>query len=158
MPRALTPRAILEAQRLNSSDSFLVLLSFLIPGPDPDIRVVNNSVNIVSRGSTYIGMPFRIILPDEAEYATTNARLELDNVDPTIWQGIRLLTAAPEVIIEVILASDPDVILIRSVGLKLREASATNEVISGLLIPDSVWQAGYPEADFDPPQNRGLFT
>jgi hypothetical protein len=158
MPRSLTPRAILEAQRQNSDDTFLVLLSILLNGTAEDIHVVNNTVNITSRGVEYLACPFQIVLPDDVEYALTNARLELDNVDPKIWQGIRLLSFAPEVRLEVILASDPDSVILGSSGLKLREASATNTVISGTLVPDTIWQAGFPEGDFDPPQNRGLFT
>jgi hypothetical protein len=159
MPRPLSPRAILEAQRLNSDEVFLTLITILMDGAaDGDIRVVNNTEDIVSRGETFLACPFQIVLPDEVDYATTNARIEIDNVDPSIWQGIRALGFAPEVRLEVILASETDVVLISSAGLKLREAIATSTVISGVLVPDTIWQTGYPEGDYDPPQNRGLFT
>jgi len=158
MPRSLTPRAVLEAQRENSDEAFLVLLTLRMNGVTDDIRVVNNTVDVTSRGENFIACPFKITLPDDLEFATTNARLELDNVDPSIWQAVRELSFAPEVLLEVVLAGEPDSVVLATVGLKLREASATSSVISGTLIPDTIWQAGYPEGDYDPPQNPGMFT
>lgn len=159
MPRSLTSRAVLEAQRENSSDPFLVLLTIHLGGaPEDDIRVVNNTEDVTSRGNLFIACPFGVALPDDMEYASTSARLTLDNVDPAIWQGVRLLGFAPDVSIELIVASEPDNVVLSTVGLKLREASATKSTISGTLIPDTIWQAGYPEGDFDPPQNPGMFA
>jgi hypothetical protein len=159
MPRALTPRAVLESQRENSGDVFLVLLTIYLKGdPAEDIRVVNNVEDVVSRGNKFLACPFGIALPDDLEYASTSARLTLDNVDPAIWQGVRLLGFAPDVGIEVVLASEPDNVVLSTVGLKLREASATKSTVTGTLVPDTIWQSGYPEGDFDPPQNPGMFA
>jgi hypothetical protein len=159
MPRTLSPRAILEAQRQNSTDVFLVLISIWMNGVTENICVVNNSENIVSRGVTFIGCPFRITLPEDVDQiVTSTASIELDNVDPRIWQAIRLLTFSPWVSIEVIIASEPDNVILATAGMRLREATATTKVISATLVPDSIWQTGYPEGDFDPPQNPGLFA
>jgi Domain of unknown function (DUF1833) len=158
MARTLTPRAVLEAQRENSSDTFLVLLTIHMAGTTEDIRVVNNTVNVASRQQIFTACPFSVTLPDDMEYSTTSARLSVDNVDPSIWQGIRQLGFAPEITLEVIVASEPDTVVMSTVGLKLREASATKAVIAATLVPDTIWQQGFPEGDFDPPQNQGMFT
>lgn len=158
MPRSLTPTAILAAQRENSTDVFLVLVTIFLGGaPTEDIRVVNNTVNIVSRGITYLACPFSITLPDDLENATTSARLSIDNVDPSIWQGVRALGFGPSVSIEVVMASEPDTVVLATSGLVLREAQATKSAINGTLVPESIWQVGYPEGDFDPAQNPGMF-
>jgi hypothetical protein len=158
MPRALTPRAVLEAQRENSGDVFLALVTIHMGGVTDDIRVVNNTENIMSRGVEFIGCPFSISLPDDLEQATTSARLSIDNVDTRIWQGVRMLGFAPDVVIEVVMASQPDEVVMATMGLKLRDATANLQTVSGTLVPDSIWQSGYPEGDFDPPQNAGLFA
>lgn len=159
MPRPLNPRAILEAQRVNSDAVFLVLVTIFLNGVDQDIRVVNNVEDIWSRGARFIGCPFRITLPEDVDgLITSNASLEIDNVDPRIWQAVRRLGFAPRVSLEVIMASEPDNVLLSTIGLKLREATATTATISGTLVPDSMWQTGFPIADFDPAQNPGLFA
>jgi hypothetical protein len=159
MPRILSPRAILEAQRQNSEAVFLVLVTIFLEGVQPDLRVVNNTEDVISRGQTFIGCPFRITLPEDVDSViTTNAQLEIDNVDPRIWQSVRSLGFSPRVVIEIILASEPDTVLLKTQGLRLREASVTTTVVTGTLIPDSIWQTGFPIDDFDPAQNPGLFA
>lgn len=159
MPRPLSPRAIIEAQRVNSTEVFLVLATVFMGGATEDIRIVNNTENLVSRGQTFIGIPLRITLPeDPEEFITSNASVEIDNVDPSIWQGLRSLGFSPSIMLEVVLASEPDTVILATTGLRLREATATTTTVSGTLVPDSIWQTGFPEGDFDPPQFPGLFT
>jgi hypothetical protein len=159
MPRILSPRAILEAQRQNSEAVFLVLVTIFLEGVQPDLLVVNNTEDITSRGQKFVGCPFRISLPEDVDSViTTNAQLEIDNVDPRIWQAVRSLSFSPRVVIEIILASEPDTVLLKTQGLRLREASVTTTTVTGTLIPDSIWQTGFPIDDFDPPQNPGLFA
>lgn len=153
----LSPTAIRAAQAENNPDPFLVLLTFVLMPDAPDVRVVNNTVDIVSRGATFLGCPFALLLPESSEKVINEATLEIDNVDTRIWQGVRVLTRAPDVIFEVVLASQPDAVLLASDGLKLREATASLSKVRGRLVPDSIWQAGFPAHDFDPPQNAGLF-
>lgn len=165
MPRTLTLAAIRESQKEHGTVPFLVLLTIQLTEvshhndtPAEDITVVNNTEDIVSRGVTFIGCPFEIALPDINDYTSSDATLTIDNVDPKIWQGVRMLNGAPNVILEVVLASDPDDVMLRTEGLRLREAQATSQVISGKLIPDTIWQGGFPAHDFDPSQNPGMFT
>jgi hypothetical protein len=161
MPRTLTPRAILEAQRTNSNAVFLVLMTihiYEVLAVD-DIRIVNNTEDLWSLGRLFIGYPFRITLPEDVdEVITSQATVEIDNVDPRIWEMLRGLTFSPRVTLEVVIADEPDSTVLSTTGLKLREATATTRVISATLIPDTIWQQGYPEGDFDPPQNPGLFS
>jgi hypothetical protein len=58
----------------------------------------------------------------------------------------------------VILASDPNTVVMQTGNLRLRGADATNTEIQAKMVVDSVWQNGYPAHDFDPPQNPGMFT
>jgi hypothetical protein len=157
MPRSLTLPAVRQAQAEHGTDPFLVLMAIEVDVPGNYIRIVNNTENIVSRGETFIGCPFSMSLPDVNDNSLSDFTISVDNVDPRIWQGIRMLNAAPLVWIEVILASDPDTPLLSTHSLRLREASATAQTISGKLVPDSIWRMGFPAHDFDPSQNPGMF-
>jgi len=158
MPRTLTLAALRESQKEHGTVPFLVLLTIEVDAPGEWIYVVNNTEDIVSRGVTYVGCPFEIALPDINDYTSSEATLTIDNVDPRIWQGVRMLTAAPTILLEVILASDPNDVMLRTEGMRLREAAATSQSITGKLVPDTVWQGGFPAHDFDPAQNSGMFT
>lgn len=158
MPRLLSSSAIRAAQQENSPEVFLVLMTIVtMPETADNIRVVNNSEDIVSRGLTFIAAPFSLSLPDSSDSTFTTAQVEIDNVDTRIWQGVRALDQASQVKIEVILASEPDTVILTTDGLIMREATATNTKVTGTLLPDSVWQRGFPAHDFDPSQNPGMF-
>lgn len=159
MARPLSTRAIIEAQRINSDAVFLVLMTVFMENIEPDIFIVNNTENVASLGRQFIGCPFKLTLPEDTDQVLTSpCSIEIDNVDPRIWQGLRSLGFSPRVDIEVILSDEPDTILIKTEGLRLRQASATITTISASLIADSIWQQGYPQDDFDPRQNQGMFT
>lgn len=158
MPRLLTPTAIRAAQQENNEEVFLVLLTIqTTPEAATDIRVVNNTENITSRGLEFLACPFGLSLPDSSDSTFTTAQLEIDNVDTRIWQGVRALNQSAPVLIELVLASEPDTVVLVTDGLILREASATLTQITGTLLPDTVWQRGFPADDFDPAQNPGMF-
>lgn len=157
MPRQLTLQAIRQSQAENGNDPFLVLLTIEVDAPGDNVTVVNNTEDIVSRGVTYIGCPFSIALPDINDHTMSEATLSIDNVDTRIWKGVRALNSAPNVVLEVVLASDPDNPMFRTEGLKLREASADYQKVSGKLIPDTIWRMGFPAHEFDPSQNPGMF-
>lgn len=153
----MTISAIRAAQAEHSDDPFICLLTFVLMPAEPDIRIANDTVDVVSRGQTYVGCPFAILLPELTDQAAAGATIEVDNVDPRIWMGVRALAEAPEVRLEVVLASEPSSVLIAVEGLRLREATADRSVLRGRLVPDTVWQSGFPGAEFDPPHYAGMF-
>lgn len=161
MPRALTLQAIRQAQAENATDVFLLLLAIdtFVVGPDRFILLVNNTENVVSGGSTWIACPFSLSLPDSNDSTASAAQITIDNVDTRIWQGLRLMTGeAAWATLHVVMASDPNTIVMTTTNLRIREAEGTNQEIRAKLIVDSVWQAGFPRYDFDPSQNPGMFT
>jgi hypothetical protein len=149
--------AIRQAQDENSNQPFLVLLTFYLAPATTDVRIVNNTLDIVSRGQTFIGCPFAIALPDGTDQIATGAEIEVDNVDTRMWQGVRALSEAPLVKVEVVLSTAPNTVLVDTDGLRLREVTATRATLRGKLVPDSIWQAGFPAHEFDPRQFQGLF-
>jgi hypothetical protein len=157
MPRLLDRQAVAVAQLENTDEVFLLLMTIKLEPEEADIFIVNNTVDIVSRGVTFIGCPFSLSLPDSNDRTINDASLAVDNVDDRIWKGVQALSRAPEILLEVIMASRPNDVVMASGGLFLREASATNTTVTGKLMAETVWQAGFPAHDFDPSQNPGIF-
>lgn len=98
--------------------------------PEP-IRVVHNNENIVSRGDTYVAFVFSIELPVESSDAPRPVRIQIDAVDQTIISAIRKAVGQPRVVLEVVLASDPDVVEAGPFIFRLESASYTSVSVIG---------------------------
>lgn len=83
----------------------LVLLTFKLEGFD-DLRVVNNTVDIESRGQTYEAFPFKVKLLQEDTERLPEVTLQIDNIDGRIMQYIRSLPKAPTLTLEVVTSAD----------------------------------------------------
>lgn len=76
------------------------------------IRVVNDTIDIVVNGETYIACPFSLSRPDDVDQQTPTAKISVDNIgrDLTVWleqsnggKGAKCRTMA-------VLRSQPDVL------------------------------------------------
>lgn len=88
MPRSYS----LTARRRLSETSAAELPLFLLEIshtdlPDP-VRVVGDSQDLLSNGFTYVGMAFRISLPDERQGQQPRAELSIDNVGRELMQWV----------------------------------------------------------------------
>jgi hypothetical protein len=93
-----------------TGDALLFLLTIThgdLPGP---LRFVRNHVDIVSRSNTYTAFPFDVTPPGSGEGGTRPARISIDAIDRTIAATIRSLATPPSLLVEVVLASSPDVV------------------------------------------------
>ena len=137
--RTLSSTAIASAHAQETGEVWLVLLTISHSSLPAPIRVVNNNEDITSRGNSYQAFPFDIILPGEDPDGVTKALLRFDNVERTAITAIRGLTSAPAVTIEVILASDPDVVEISFTGLTVKSVNFDAVQIEGELHFESLW-------------------
>src|SRR5579885_2175455 len=87
--RALSLAARQAVNAQETGEVFLLLLTLDHDELAAPIRVVNNTVDIVSRGNTYIAYPFQLELPAEDADQISSVRLSIDNVDRTIVQSLR---------------------------------------------------------------------
>jgi len=157
MPRSLTPAAISAAQATTSPDVFLALLTITI-SPTETWRLVGDTQDRTSRGMVFTAWPFEVVLPDDAETMPSSIKVRLDNVDPRLWALPRQAGTMPSVKLEVILAREPDAVLLTVDGLKMRAATATTPLIEAELFLDSIWQLGYPAHDYTAAEYPGLFA
>ena len=156
-PRLLTStaRAALAAQE--TGEVFLQLVTITHDDLEPTLYFVNNTVDIVSRGTTYLGWPFQITLPDEREDTMPTVQLVIDNVDRRIMEGIRLLPSAPALALEVILASDPDTLEAGPFNFAVRGVEYDALIIQATLAPEDLLNEHAISHSFSPKDFPGLF-
>ena len=124
---------------------------------DPPLRFVSDIVNHVSRGDEYLGWPFRIALPAEKDDELSSVQIEIDNVDRRIMEGIRRLTTAPTVTLEVVLASQPDTLEAGPFVFALRATDYTAFSISGTLAYEDILNEPWPQYLMTPATDPGIF-
>lgn len=111
----------------------------------------------MNEGTEFIQFPFRISLPSSADNRIPRAHLEIDNVDRTIVQIIRQLTSAPTITMDIVRASDPDVIEASFQDFELRDVRYNALTVEGDLTLESFLREPYPSAQFTPADFPGIF-
>ena len=157
MPRALSTFALKQAFATTSDQAWLVLCTIRHDPTATLLRVVNNTVDIVSRGNTFTAYPFKLMLPTETGEGIGSARIEIDNVDLSLVNMLRGAVEAPLVTIEVILSSYPDTVELSVPNLRLRQVTWDANSIQGTLLNEDLLSAGWPGYIYDPIEWPGLF-
>lgn len=135
----------------------LCLLTITGTGIPTPLRFVNNQLDVVSRGTTYLATAFSINLPDEKEDSPPRVALSFDNVDRQIVAAIRTLTAAPQIALEIVFSGSLDTVEAGPFNFTLRNADYTADVINGELWFEDFLNEGFPADSFTPSTAPGLF-
>lgn len=139
MARTLSAAALASAHAQETGEAWLVLLTITHPALAQPIRVTSDNQDTVSNGNTFQTFPFQITLPGEDPESPSRARLKIDNVDRSIVNTLRTITSAPSLMIQVVLASQPNVIEVEFTGLTLREAEYDAQSVIGDLVFEAIF-------------------
>lgn len=120
-------------------------------------RLVNNNVDIVSRGNTYVAFPMKIRLPSDDGETSREVAIDFDNVGRDLIDEIRSITTPIQVKIEMILASNPDQVQISLEELKVRNISYDKSKISAKLSLDNFLNIAMTGEKYTPQNYPGLF-
>lgn len=156
MPRSLSATAVASLNAQETGEVWLVLLTISHPDLPTPIRVVNNNEDITSRGNIYQAFPFEIVLPGEDPDSPPRAAIRIDNVDRSVIALIRSISSAPTVTIEVILASQPNIVEIAYSSLALRNVRYDPSTIEGELFFEPLFNEPIT-ATMTPSRFPGLF-
>lgn len=140
-----------------TSDGLLVLLTINHVDLIAPIRVVNNKVNITSRGNEFTAFPFEIILPEIANDTPPKAQLVIDNVSRELGRTIRTISSAPNVLIEVVRINDFNALEVAYPAFKLRNVRFNVFQVRGDLVYEDLQSEPYPVHTFSPANFPGLF-
>lgn len=157
MSRVISEEALQSVFAQETDDAFLILLTINHAGLETPIRVTNNTVDVFSRGETFIAFPFEICLPDDEDEKTPRARLVMDNVERTVVQTIRGLASPPSVLIEIIRAADPESVEARFEDFKFTDISYDSKKIEGNLGIEDFTTEPFPAGSFCPSLFPGIF-
>jgi hypothetical protein len=149
-----TTRAALYAQQTSAALPILIEITHGVVGYDNPLRLVNNSVDLVYGGNTYLAFPFKFDPPDQKDDGTiANAKLSICAVDQQIAAILRSTAIAPTVRAVATFWSDESgsVVFeeIASWDFTLRNVSGSVDVISAELIYEDRLDNAVPSGEFN---------
>lgn len=157
MSRPLSSTALKAAFASETGELWLTLFTVDHPQLTEPIRVVCDTHDIVSRGDTYIGCPFQFDLPADDGESVPRVTVRIDNVDRQIVANLRAVSSSPTVTMEVILASQPDVLEAGPFVMTMKTATYDALVVEGELGFEDVLTTAYPADTYTPSLAPGLF-
>lgn len=157
MPNALSPELIAQLFAQDSDDPFLTLITLSHEDFLDDIRLVNNTVAILSRDLLFKPFPMRIRFPVDDGETAREFSIEFDNVSLDLVKGIRTVTTPINVKIEMILASMPDVVQIEQSELKIATLTYNKSTVSAKIILDNFLNTEMTSERYSPSNFPGLF-
>ena len=140
-----------------SNDPYLSLFTLTHPSFAETIRLVNNSEDIVSNSFTFRSFPVKVVLPPDDNDTAKEVNIQFDNVSLELIDELRTVTTPIEVKIEMVLASNPDVVQQSIEELKLKGIQFNSQVITGKLIMDDFLNVGLTSERYTPLNFPGIF-
>lgn len=88
MSRSYSLTARRRLAETNAAELPLFLLEITHTGLGAPVRVVGDNQDLTSNGNVFVGMAFRLVLPDEKQGVQPRAQLAVDNVGRELMQWI----------------------------------------------------------------------
>jgi hypothetical protein len=157
MPRPLSPRAMRSIMAEVTDEAFILLVTFWHPS-NPDIfRACLNTEPIISNGNTFEPTYFEITLPETSDKAPQGCQLSIDNVDRRMVELLRSITDPVQVQLQLVLASQPNVIEMQIDDLVLREVTWDASRIEGTLSSEDPLNQMFPSHLYEPRTFPGIY-
>jgi hypothetical protein len=139
-----------------SDDPFLCLVT-LTHSSFSTIRLVNNSVDILSNGFTFTAFPMKIRMPVDDGETARDFQIDFDNASLALITSLRSVTGDIAVKIDMILASMPDIIQLSFEDLIVRTITYTATKVSARIVMDSFLSVEITSERYTPSIYPGLF-
>lgn len=143
----------------NTDEVFLVLIK--VKHADfTNVKIVNNTENITSNGTTYQAFPFSIVLPADTEETQPQFRVTVTNADQILIDEIRGVAGTSDRVtcdIAVIAASDPDTLLVEWTDFELTDVQYDVNQLSFNLSINWFMTESFPAGSFTPGNFPGIF-
>lgn len=148
-----------QLQATSDGHGFLELLLIEHSSWSSPVRVVNDTRDWVIGGNTYVGLPFRVRLPNQAQGENPRAQLQIDNVGRELTAAIEALPVGSTLLatLRVVSRATPDVSDFEFIAL-LGGISVTTTTVSCTMGPDDTLRQSAVRVRFDPANTPGLFA
>lgn len=153
-------RFVRAAFRQSTDEVVVVLLTITHPNLEPPARICSDTVDLVSRGETFLGgVPFEVNLPDDDAETMGSVRLMLSVIDQELVATIRSIppNQPPKVTMELCLAETPDIIENGPYDFTLRGVEGDIATIEGDLSFEDMLHEPFPGDNFIPSTHPALF-
>lgn len=157
MSRALSVTGYESLFEEETDEAWLILLTIDHEDFEEPIRVVANTENVVSNGNLFVAYPFELTLPTSSGETLATTKVRVSNVDRTIVQTIRSTESAPSALIQICLASDPDVIEADFEGLQMAKTEYDALTVEGEFSYQNSFASGFPAHRYTPRNCPALF-
>lgn len=139
-------KAMLHAEE--SGDALIVLVTISHADLAETLYVTSDSVNTVSRGTTFVPYPFDLKLTVDSPNEPPKASISISNVDKRIVESIRSITSPPTILIEIIRSVALDTVEVTYPNFELTQADYDAMVVSGDLEMENFFNEPYPSATY----------
>jgi len=139
-----------------AGDTFLWLARISHPQMTT-IDIVNNNVDVLSNSVNYTAYAFGIIVNDDNGDRIPELKLTVDNVDRMLVDEIRTLPSAMTVDLQLVLASDPDVVEMEFPSMTLRRVNYNATTITGTLVVSEMLSIRFPKGKITAENYAGIF-
>ena len=157
--RNLSSNLLAQLYTENSDDPFLSLFTLNHPDWVEPLYLVNNTVEIVSNGKTFVPFPLKLTLPTDDGESIRKVEIEFDNVSRDLIEEIRSVTDTKiNVSIQLVLASNPDFIEIELIELSIKTITYNATSIRATLYLDDFLNTEITSERYAPTNFPGIFT
>jgi hypothetical protein len=152
---SLTALAMMHAQ--STGDGLLILVTISHASLTTPLRYVNNPVDVISRGDTYVALAYDVTLPAEVEREAPTARMTVDGVGRELIPTVRGASSFPLVTIELVRLLNPSELVQRWISYKLTEVAGPDPATVELSLgKDDLTLQRYPMNHYHESLYRGL--
>ncbi|NMW23860.1 DUF1833 family protein [Rhodanobacter denitrificans] len=157
--REVSTTALQAMLAQETAEVFIALLRIEHADLAAPVLLAYNTEPVVRTDGTYLPYPFKINLPVQSDEEVPAVTLTVDNTDLAVNDQIRSLVGQPDVTFMVVLASSPDTVEAGPFAMKLANATATAETITGTLGQEGdIFSQLVPGQQYLPTNSPGLFT
>jgi hypothetical protein len=152
--------ALTEALAQSSGELWIYLITATHASLGTPLRLAcPATASVVSQGRTFTATRFDIVITAESFETAPRAELVIDAVDGTLLQTLQVLDPSPLVDIELITASEPNIIQAAQRGLEFARLSVEGvRSMSIELSSESVFSAPFPGVRMTRDRVPGIFT
>ena len=148
--RDLSSTTISEMNKEETAEAVIALITIDHEQLEQPIRVTSDNVETISNGETFLPFPFEYTLPSESKDRSALWQFKIDNVDRQIIQAIRMIDSAADVVLEIVLASEPDVIEARFPNMRFTNISYNALSVTGTVSGRDLTREPTPYTTFNP--------
>lgn len=157
MPNQLSLEATKAATASETYAVFLTILTIFVDGEET-LNFVNDKQNLVFGGKTFYAVGFTAVLPDQSSDGPNICRLEIDNVDLSVYKIIKKAAVNHKITCDIgVVLSDQNVYEQGPLHFVLRNIKANKSVISGELHDLYMHDRKFTTITYSPEDFPGMF-